>query len=227
VTRFVELSHPLRDGDALAVYPGIGLPAPRIGPILDHDASRDRYGGQAEFYLGRIEIAANTCTYLDAPFHRHRDREDLASLPLSSVAELPGLVVDHDLDGGRSIELADLDASTIAGRAVLIRTGWDARWGTEAYWAGGPFLTAAAAKRLVEGGATLVGADVANVDDTGDLSRPVHTGLLGAAIPIVENLCHLEELTTDCFTFSAVPLAILRGASVPVRAYAAVPEEAS
>jgi kynurenine formamidase len=213
------------DGDAMAVYPGIGLPSPRIDAIIDHDASRERYGGQAEFYLGRIDIAANTCTYLDAPFHRHRDRDDLAALPLSSVAELPGLVVDHDLGTGRAIGLEDLDPSTVAGRAVLIRTGWDGRWGTEGYWAQGPFLTGPAADRLVGGGAALVGADLANVDDLGDLSRPVHTGLLGAGIPIVENLRGLGSLPTDGFTFSAVPLPIRRGASVPVRAYAAIAEE--
>lgn len=223
--RLVELSHPLQDGDAMAVYPGIGLPAPRIEAIIDHDASRERYEGRAEFYLGRIEIAANTCTYLDAPFHRHRDRDDLATLPLSSVAELAGLVVDHDLGTGLAIGLEDLDPSTFTGRAVLIRTGWDARWGTDGYWTQGPFLTGPAADRLVVGGATLVGADFANVDDLGDLSRPAHTGLLGAGVPIVENLRGLGPLPAEGFTFSAVPLAIRRGASVPVRAYAAIAEE--
>jgi len=225
VSRFVELSHPLEDGDATAVYPGIGLPAARIAPILDHDASRERYGGQAEFYLGRIEIAANTCTYLDAPFHRHRERDDLASLPLSSVAELPGLVVAHDAGTGSAIELADVDPSAFGGRAVLVRSGWDARWGTDGYWTEGPFLTSHAVDRLVDGGARLVGADFANVDDLQDLSRPAHTRLLGAGIPIVENLRGLGPLPAEGFTFSAVPLAIRRGASVPVRAYAAIPGE--
>ncbi|HET7236277.1 MAG TPA: cyclase family protein, partial [Actinomycetota bacterium] len=103
--RLVDLSHPLQDGEATAVYPGIGLPAPRVGAIIDHDASRERYGGQAEFYLGRIEIAANTGTYLDAPFHRHRDLDDLATLPLASVTGLPGLVVDHDTATGIEITL--------------------------------------------------------------------------------------------------------------------------
>jgi kynurenine formamidase len=225
VRRFVDLSHPLQDGEATAVYPGIGHPAPRVGAIIDHDASRERYGGQAEFYLGRIEIAANTGTYLDAPFHRHRGLDDLATLPLASVTGLPGLVVDHDTATGTEVTLGHVTPSSFAGRAVLIRTGWDARWGTDGYWTEGPFLTSDAVDRLLGGGATLVGVDFANVDDLGDLSRPVHTGLLGAGVPIVENLRGLGPMPSEGFTFSAVPLAIRHGASAPVRAYGEIPGE--
>lgn len=225
MSRFVELSHPLQDGDEAAVYPGIGLPTPRIEAVIDHEASRERYGGQAEFHLGRIEIAANTGTYLDAPFHRHRDSDDLASLPLASVAELPGLILDHDPQEGPAIGSEEVGPSVLAGHAVLFRTGWDSRWGTGGYWTGGPFLTGGAVDRLVSARAALVGVDFANVDDLGDLSRPAHTRLLGAGIPIVENLCGLGSLAVAGFRFSAVPLAIRRGASVPVRAYAAIMEE--
>ena len=219
MSRLVELSHPLEDG--MAAYPG--LPDARIGAILDHDASRDRYEGRAEFYLGCIEIAANTGTYLDAPFHRHRDGDDLATLPLAAVAELPGFVLDHDPASGRAITLEDRDLTAAAGRAVLVRTGWDARWGAEGYWTDRPYMTAGATERLVASGARLVGVDFANVDDLSDLARPVHTGLLGAGIPIVENLRGLEGLPADGFTFSAPPLAIRRGATTPVRAYAEIP----
>jgi len=219
VSRLVDLSHPLSDG--MAAYPG--LPDARFGAIVDHDASRDRYGGKAEFYLGRIEIAANTGTYLDAPFHRHREGEDLAALDLASVVELPSLIAEHDPASGRSIALDGLGG--FDGQAVLVRTGWDGRWGTDGYWTDGPYLTSGAADRLVAGGARLVGVDFANVDDLADLARPVHTALLAAGIPIVENLRGLEALPLDGFTFSAPPLAIRGGATVPVRAYAEVPED--
>jgi kynurenine formamidase len=223
VSRLVELSHVLQDGDEAAVSPGIGLPTPRIGAIVDHDASRERYAGKAEFYLGRIDIAANTGTYLDAPFHRNREREDLAALPLASAVGLAGRVLDDDLELGLAIALEEHDLAVAAGRAVLIRTGWDTRWGRAGYWTEGPFLTADAAERLVEARVTLVGVDFANVDDLADLARPVHTALLGAGIPIVENLRGLDALPVEGFTFSAPALAIRRGASVPVRAYAEVP----
>jgi arylformamidase len=214
----IDLSHPIEDG--MAAYPG--LPPARIFTILDHDASRDRYGGQAEFLLGGAELAGNTGTYLDAPFHRFRDRDDLAALPLERVVGLPGVTL---VPGGdeRAVSLDGVDEGSLRGCAVLVRTGWDARWGSEEYWSDAPFLPGAVVERLVAAEVRLVGVDFGNVDDTKDLSRPAHTGLLAAGIPIVENLRGLDRLPPDGFVFSAPPIAIVRGAAFPVRAFADVP----
>lgn len=207
----IDLSHPLEEGRG--AYPG--LPPPRIGPILDHEASRDRYEGMAEFYLGRIEMATNTGTYLDAPLHRYRGGTDLAGVPLERTAELPGIVLDAPEEG--PIEIGQIE---VAGRAVLLRSGLDRHWPEEAYWARGPHLSTAAIDRLL--GAALVGVDFRNVDDTGDPKRPAHTRLLEAGVVIVENLRGLDRLPADGFRFTAAPLAIVGGASFPVRAYAEV-----
>ncbi len=214
----IDLSHPIEDG--MAAYPG--LPPVRIITIIDHEASRDRYGGRAEFLLGGAELAGNTGTYLDAPFHRFRDREDLAALPLESVVGLPGVILDPD-EAERAISLEGVEEKSLRGRAFLVRTGWDAGWGSEEYWSDAPFLPAAAVEQLIAAGVRLVGVDFGNVDDTEDLSRPAHTGLLEAGIPIVENLRGLERLPREGFVFSAPPIAIVRGAAFPVRAFAEVP----
>jgi kynurenine formamidase len=212
---FVDLSFPIEDG--MPTLPGV-LPEARIGAFLDHDASRDRYEGKAEFYLGRIDMPGNTGTYVDAPFHRHRDREDLSGLELERLAGIPGIVVDAPDDPG-PIELG-LAPEQIRGRAVLIRTGWDERWPREDYWEGDPFLSSASLDLLVGAPAALVGVDFTNVDDTTDPERPAHTRLLGAGIPIVEHLRNLDALPVDGFRFFAVPPRIVGGASFPVRAFA-------
>lgn len=214
----IDLSHPIEDG--MAAYPG--LPPARIFTILDHDASRDRYAGQAEFHLGGAELAGNTGTYLDAPFHRFREREDLAALPLETVVGLPGVIVDP---GGaeRAVSLGGVDTGSFRGCAVIVRTGWDTRWGSQEYWTDAPFLPTAVVEQLVAAEVRLVGVDFGNVDDTEDPSRPAHTGLLAAGIPIVENLRGLERLPREGFVFSAPPIAIVRGAAFPVRAFAHVP----
>jgi arylformamidase len=214
----IDLSHPIEDG--MAAYPG--LPPVRIFTILDHDASRDRYGGLAEFHLGGAELAGNSGTYLDAPFHRLRDREDLAALPLETIVGLPGIILEPD-GADRGVSLEGVEEASFRGRAVLVRTGWDARWGSEEYWSDAPFLPPAVVERLIAGGVRLVGVDFGNVDDTGDLSRPAHTGLPSAGIPIVENLRGLERLPREGFLFSAPPIAIVRGAAFPARAFAEVP----
>jgi arylformamidase len=213
---FVELNHPISDG--MAAYPG--MPAPRVGALLDHDASRARYSGKAEFHLGLYELAGNTGTYIDSPFHRHRDGLDLSEVPLHRLAGVPGLVLRPTLRTERAIVLDDTRPESLRGRAVLVQTGWDRRWGTQAYWEPGPFLSAESVDVLVRAEPALVGVDFWNVDDTGDPVRPAHTRLLGAGIPIVEHLCHLDALPAEGFRFYALPLRLVGGSSFPVRAVA-------
>jgi kynurenine formamidase len=217
--KFVELNHILEDG--MAAYPG--LPHPKIGAFLDHQASRSRYYDQAEFYLGKVEMVCNLGTYLDSPFHRYRDGNDLSQVPLKRVAGIPGIVFEGPVSSDRSITIDAMD-SELQGRAVLIRTGWDKRWGTESYWEPGPFLSKKSIDLLIRSKATLVGVDFWNVDDTTDFTRPAHTRLLASDILIVEHLCNLSELPRIGFRFYAVPLRIAHGASFPVRAFAEIEE---
>lgn len=215
--RFIELSHVIEDG--AGAYPG--LPQPSIGAHLDHERSRSRYGGKAEFYLGRVDMVTNVGTYIDSPFHRFRDGDDLSAVGLDRVARLEGVVCEWDTHEGRAVSLP-VPAPDLAGRAVLVRTGCDRLWGTEAYAKDAPYLAADFVDLLVGSRAVLVGVDFLNVDDTADPERPVHTRLLEAGILIVENLTGLSALPAGGFLFSAVPLRIKKGASFPVRAYAEV-----
>jgi arylformamidase len=216
--RLVELSHPIEQG--MVTYPG--LPAPEIGEFLTREESRERYAPGTTFSIGRISMVGNTGTYLDSPFHRYADGPDLAGLRLERLADLDGLVVRLADSSQRGIERAALVAHEAAGRAVLLHTGWDRHWRTEQYGEGHPFLTADAAAWLAEQGAALVGIDSLNIDDTTDPSRPAHSTLLAAGIPIVEHLAGLERLPVSGFRFHAVPAAVAGMTSWPVRAYAVI-----
>jgi len=217
--KFIELNHILEDG--MMAYPG--LPSPKIGAFLDHEASRSRYNDQAEFYLGKVDMVCNLGTYLDSPFHRYPDGLDLSQIPLERIAGLPGIVLDGVVSSNRSITL-QADDSELDGKAVLIRTGWDKRWGTDGYWEPGPFLSKKSIDLLIRSRVELVGVDFWNVDDTMDPARPAHTRLLASDILIVEHLCNLSVLPRTDFKFYAVPLRIVRGASFPVRAFAEIEE---
>jgi kynurenine formamidase len=216
--RLVDLSHVVADG--LVTYPG--LPAPVVGDHLSREASRGRYAEGTTFHIGRIEMIANTGTYLDAPFHRFAAAPDLADLALAQLANLPGIVVDAP-PGARRIDAGRLPPGELRGRAVLFRTGWSRHFATPAYAEGHPFVTAAAAEALVARGAALVGIDSLNIDDTADGSRPVHTALLRAGIPIVEHLTALASLPSEGFRFFAVPVKVRGMGTFPVRAFALVP----
>jgi len=215
-TRLIDVSHVIEDG--MITYRG--LPAPVVCDFLSRERSRTLYAPGVEFHIGTVEMVANTGSYLDAPFHRYADGIDVSQLPLESVAGLDAVVVS--CEGTRAIGLDAFNGVNVRGRAVLVRTGWDAHWRTDQYFEGHPFLTAEAAVWLREQGAALVGIDSLNIDDVADLARPVHSALLRANVPIVEHLRGLGDLPAEGFRFFAVPVKFRGMGTFPVRAFGMV-----
>ncbi len=213
--KLIDLSHTVEHG--MITYKG--LPAPLICDYLSREASRAAYAPGTEFHIGKIEMVANTGTYLDAPFHRFAGAKDLSELPLTSLADLEGLVIRVDPAQGRAIDTPVFQNQALAGKAVLVQTGWSEHWRTDQYFEGHPFLTEAAAQYLRDSGATLVGIDSLNIDDIEGKTRPVHTILLRHEIPIVEHLTNLAQLPRQGFKFSAVPVKVKAFGTFPVRAY--------
>jgi kynurenine formamidase len=209
----VDLSHVIEAG--MVTYKG--LPGPHICDYWSRAQSAALYEDGSTFQIGRIDMVANTGTYLDAPFHRFEDGADLAALDLAELASLPGVVVRSD---AMAVDANVFEGLDVAGKAVLVHTGWDRHWRTEAYYEGHPFLTDAAARLLAEGGARLVGIDSHNIDDTRAPRRPVHTVLLGAGILVCEHLTNLQALPESGFLFSAVPPKVAGMGTFPVRAFA-------
>jgi arylformamidase len=216
--RLIDLSHVIEHG--MVTYKG--LPAPLICDYWTREASAALYEDGATFQIGRIDMVANTGTYLDSPFHRYAEGADLAQLDLASLAMLDGIVVRAPHAQGLAIDAPDVAGLEVRGKAVLFHTGWDEYWRTDAYFENHPFLTAAAANLLVQKGAALVGIDSHNIDDTRVRARPVHSILLAANIPIVEHMTNLGALPDDGFRFSAVPPKIAGMGTFPVRAFAQV-----
>lgn len=213
---FVDLSHSVEHG--MITYKG--LPAPVISDFLSREDSRNHYDPGTEFHIGKIEMVANTGTYLDSPFHRYARGRDLSRLDLNLIADVPGIVVRCSQ---RVIDEEVVNGLDIGGMAVLFHTGWDAHWRTETYWSGEhPFLTESAANYLAKNGAAIVGIDSYNIDSTLDKKRPAHSILLGHDIAIVEHLCGLGELPDSGFKFFAVPVKVVDFGTFPVRAFAIV-----
>jgi arylformamidase len=216
--RLIDVSHEVEAG--MITYPG--LPAPVISDHLSREASRAHYAQGTTFQIGRIEMVANTGTYIDAPFHRFADGIDLAALPLERLADVEGLLIDATENNSRAIDAERFAGLELRNRAVLIRTGWDRHWRTPQYAQDAPFVTRRAAELLAAAQPALVGVDSINIDDMGDGMRPAHTILLGAGIPVVEHLCHLEQLPARGFRFHCVPVKFRGVGTFPVRAYAVI-----
>lgn len=217
--KLIDLSHTIEDG--LVTYKG--LPAPIICDYLSREESRRFYEEGTEFQIGRIDMIANTGTYLDCPFHRFENGKDLSEIVLEQFTDLPAVVIRAPYETSLAVmkvHLENVHLDNIA--AVLIHTGWSRHWQTDAYYSGHPYLTEEAAVYLRDCGVKLVGIDSHNIDDTKTNSRPVHTTLLGADILIVEHMCNLEALPEDGILFSAIPPKVKGMGTFPVRAMAKV-----
>jgi kynurenine formamidase len=217
MSKFIELSHSIEDG--MITY--TGLPGPVISDHLSREDAVSHYSEGTTFQIGKIEMVANTGTYIDAPFHRYSEGTDLSGLKMTSIANLDGIVF-RTAQGMRSIGKDVFESQNVEGKAVLIHTGWDRHWRTDAYFENHPFLTRDAAEYLKFSGVALVGIDSLNIDDTDDGTRPAHSILLKSNIPIVEHMCHLDELPDQGFRFFSVPAPVKGMGSFPVRAFAII-----
>jgi len=218
VSKFIDVSHTVESG--MITYRG--LPPPVISDYMSRKDSRDHYAKGTEFHIGRIEMIANTGTYIDSPFHRYANGMDLSTLPLPRIAALEGIVIRQAARNARAIDADAFLGTPLKNKAVLIHTGWDKYWRTDQYADGHPYLTRAAAQLLIDRGAALAGIDSFNIDDATDGTRPAHTLLLKAEIPIVEHMCRLDDLPDTGFKFFAVPAKVKDFGSFPVRAFAIV-----
>lgn len=220
---FIDLAHDFADG-----MPGFSLRrdgevrrfTAMVRPFVTHEQSRPFYDGKAEFEITEVAFQTSIGTYLDAPRHRHKERRDIAGLALDEVI-LPAVRVDvAEALPSERIGLARLALpEDIAGKAVLVRFGWDRHWGTPAY-DDYPFIDHDVTAALVRRGVKLLGVDTFNVDTRADPARPVHTALLARDILIVENLCNLDRLPASGFRFFAVPIKCVGAAAMTVRAFA-------
>jgi arylformamidase len=215
--RLIDLSHTVEHG--MVTYKG--LPGPVISDYWTREASKAHYEKGTSFHVGRIDMVANTGTYIDSPFHRYANGKDLSELALESIANLDGVVFHAD-PARRSIDESLFGDADLKTKAVLIHTGWDKHWGTEKYFDSHPFLKRDAAEYLRDCGVSLVGIDSLNIDETLDRQRPAHSILLRADIPIVEHLCDLSQLPDSGFAFFAIPVKIKKFGTFPVRAFAVV-----
>ena len=215
---YIDLSHTVEAG--MITYKG--LPGPVICDYLSREASRALYAPGTEFQIGRIDMVANTGTYLDTPFHRFENGLDLSQLLLSRLADLNGVIIRVDGQQVKAVDETYFEGLEVQGKAVLVHTGWDQFWRTDEYFENHPYLTEAAAHYLVRAGAVLVGIDSHNIDNTAGNTRPVHTALLQNEITIVEHLCNLQQVPASGFTFSAIPPKIKGLGTFPVRAFATV-----
>lgn len=214
--KYIDLSHTIEEG--LVTYKG--LPAPIICDFWSREESKNWYEEGTSFQIGKIEMVANTGTYLDTPFHRYENGKDLSQILIEQTAGIEAIVISIPYLETLSIDAQYFKDYNLQNKAVLIKTGWDIHWKTDSYYSNNPFLTADAAEYLVSQNVKLVGIDSHNIDDTNGKSRPVHSILLKNEILIVEHLCNLDKIPEGkAIKFTATPPKIKGMGTFAVRAF--------
>ncbi|WP_280495530.1 cyclase family protein [Nocardia asiatica] len=209
----VELSHPISDG--MLTCPG--LPGPRIVAESSHAQSPPL---DASYDIARVDMVGATGTYIAAPSQYHPGGADVAELPLERLCNVPIVVIRAP--GRRAVGPDVLgDPARLWGKAVLVRTGWSAKWGSPAYRGPGhPFLVGEVGEALVAANVALVGLDSLDIDDTSLPTRPCRHTLLGAGIPIIEHMTNLEAVPDTGARLFALPAPVRGMGSFPLRAVA-------
>jgi kynurenine formamidase len=160
--KLIDLSHTVAHG--LITYKG--LPPPVICDYLSREASKKHYAPGVQFQIGKIEMVANTGTYLDSPFHRYENGKDLSQLELKKLANLPAIKINAQQRQAIDVSCFPRNEN-LEGKAILVETGWSKHWNTPQYFEGHPFLTEDAAKFLADSKVALV----ASIPTTSTTSR--------------------------------------------------------
>ena len=210
--RVIDLTHTIESG--MPVYPGTEP------PILEPANTYDRDG----FRETKISMYSHTGTHMDPPAHLFRDRTTLDAFPpeqfigkalvidCTSLKEGQPITMDHLSRYGTKAETADF---------LLFYLGWDARWGSEAYFGDYPCIDDSVLEYILEGSYKGIGFDVIGLDPIADGNLTRHKKLFQTRDIInIENLCNLGLCGNDLFWFSCFPLKIRDCDGSPIRAVA-------
>jgi kynurenine formamidase len=233
----VDLTHPF-DADTI-FWPT------EEGFVLERgSAGRSEAGYWYEAH--RMRLAEHGGTHLDAPVHFHEGGSTTERVPLARLIA-PAVVVDVReacaKDAGYAVSIGDLERFEAAhgripdGAALLLATGFGARWPDRGRYLGTAERGAAAVAKLRFPGLApeaarwlvanrklaAVGLDTASIDPGTSQLFESHQILFAAEIPAFENLAQLDQLPATGATLIALPMKIAGGSGGPLRAVAILP----
>lgn len=211
MARIIDLTYPL--SAQTLMYPG--LPQPEIDPYstVESDGAN----------VSRISFVSHVGTHIDAPRHVLTGAQTVDEIPLDRLIGQAAVVNISDRPDPAVITLSDLrahDGAVRSGDIFLLVTGISERYGTPAYNTECPALAPEAARWLVEKQIACYATDATSVEAPESQGNPVHRILLGAKIPIIENLAHVDRLTAGRVQLIALPLKVKDGDGGPCRVVA-------
>ena len=168
-------------------------------------------------------LSTHTGTHIDAPSHFIPDSRTIDKIKVSRFVSR-SILIKIPKKADQQITLNDIINCKInANDTVVFATGWEKRFKNDNYMINNPGLSLDAAEYLVSNRVNAVAIDGPSIDRGVDNNFNIHSALLSNDIPIIENLCNLEELSSvKSFTLIVNPLKLVGASGSPVRAIALV-----
>ncbi|MGH9775762.1 MAG: cyclase family protein [Candidatus Acidiferrales bacterium] len=181
-------------------------------------------------------------THMDAPAHFPGSSVTLDQLPVNNffgpaavidVREEANQNSDYRLETTRVEKWEALHGRIPRGAIVLLRTGWASRWPDEARYRNMdekgvmhfPGFSVAAAKLIMERGASGIGIDTLSVDYGASQNFEVHHVDLPAGLYNLENLANLDQLPETGAFLIAAPIKLEGGSGGACRVFALVSQK--
>ena len=206
----LDLTHPIQPD--ISVYPGDEAP----GITTTATIVRDGYQTQ------RLTLTTHTGTHIDAPAHILPHGKTLDQFPASHF-QGRALVVDcREVQGEISRRHLELLIPNREAEFILLLTGWDRHWRTEAYLTGFPVLSGEAAEWLAGLSLKGIGLDAISIDPPDSSQLRNHHRFLGRDIVIIENLTNLATIPGPACQVYCLPLLITNSDGAPARVVAVV-----
>ena len=210
--KVIDLTHVIAAD--MPVYPG--TEPPRLESANTYEANG--------FKETLLTMYSHTGTHMDAPSHLLREGSNLEVLPASQFCGRAVVLDVSHLEPGSVITADYLKAQNGVVRSadfVLFYTGWEKKWGTDAYYEDAfPVPDECATKYLVSCGLKGVGTDALSVDTLRNQDFPAHKTLLNGGLVIIESLCLKKVAGRKDLMFFALPLKFENADGAPVRAIA-------
>ncbi|MBS3925325.1 MAG: cyclase family protein [Nitrosarchaeum sp.] len=178
-----------------------------------------------EYNLELLFLSSHTGTHLDAPYHFVKNGIKIHQIPLDRLVG-NGILIKIKKGKNQSITKNDLilferkHGDIPKNSSIFFYTEWQKNLNSNYYFINNPGLSESAATYLVSKKINLVGIDSPSIDLGQDKNFKVHKILAKNNILIVENLSHLNKISSKQFDFVILPLKLKDATGSPVRAIA-------
>ena len=200
---------------------------------VKHQITQDFKKGN-DFRSSSLNISAHAFTHVDSPLHCKENGVTIESLDVDAYSG-EAIIIDLSFKKeDEEITAEDLKANSnvlLNGKIILLKTCWDTQYdpSTKEFWTKSPYLTEEAAIWLKNQQPRVVGFDFPQdyplklIDNGNDFKLKemvTHQHLLYEGILLIEYLCNLSKIETDCVQLICLPLKLAGFEGAPARVVA-------